>query len=857
MGRKIILLSDGTGNAASSIWRTNVWRVFESLDLTGSDQVAFYDDGVGTSPFKPLAIIGGAFGYGLKHNVIDLYKFVCRNHHSNGDHSNEDEIFGFGFSRGAFTIRMVVGLIVNQGLVRYDTEDELDRKAKAAYREFRREKFHSKNPFEILFRWLRRRYFHSTSDKSNKPVDSIRFLGLWDTVAAYGLPVDEMTRGISQWIWPLEFSDRYLDNKVRRACHALSLDDERTTFHPVLWTERGEIPARQDDAGNRCTRYERISQVWFAGMHANVGGGYPDDALAHVPLNWIVNEARQCGLRFKTAPEADPDSILQMKSMQDKDGRLYDSRNGLGGYYRYGPRKLADLCQMQVSANTEDKVEIELPKIHESALQRIQVGAQQYAPIGLPEKYELVTEDGRILSSSLNSYETPQQASHRCLAQEDIWDIVWQRRVVYFLTVFASLYLVIYPLYRVIPPSNEYATKLRLISDTIRLLGAFLPSNPWLEAYARDPAWFLVTGLLVGFLIWLGSKLGGQITDQMGTIWRNLFATEQAPSRAVAKTPPGPQGLSWYLVVGISLYVALYPFLHGSLTFLYPKPVDEWLKDYTGGPIRIIFISLLLIFLIPKSYIRTVRSSAIYKWVLQKIRLSIAPSLFVIFFVYLGITLVSHLAFNIEDNLGHICRDTKHDDGKPLGENDGLSMCENENLVRYDTGQLIPVPPCENRVITFDTKKICVATGLYLEAGGTYLFKLEKKPKATEGNIKIDDAWSFAGIKSNTGGLHLADIPTRKQQALMIALYPLKRSFIRPWFRVITRYGSGGTDENFIDPDPVPDPAEILIEKLKPRRNGELFLYLNNPVLGLWGLENVFHQFNTGVAKITVERVRN
>jgi len=73
MGRKIILLSDRTGNAASSIWRTNVWRVFESLDLTGSDQVAFYDDGVGTSPFKPLAIIGGAFGYGLKHNVIDLY----------------------------------------------------------------------------------------------------------------------------------------------------------------------------------------------------------------------------------------------------------------------------------------------------------------------------------------------------------------------------------------------------------------------------------------------------------------------------------------------------------------------------------------------------------------------------------------------------------------------------------------------------------------------------------------------------------------------------------------------------------------------------------------------------------------
>ena len=71
MSRKIILLSDGTGNSAAKVWRTNVWRTFEALDLSGSDQVAFYDDGVGTSSFKPLAILGGAFGFGLKRNVID------------------------------------------------------------------------------------------------------------------------------------------------------------------------------------------------------------------------------------------------------------------------------------------------------------------------------------------------------------------------------------------------------------------------------------------------------------------------------------------------------------------------------------------------------------------------------------------------------------------------------------------------------------------------------------------------------------------------------------------------------------------------------------------------------------------
>jgi len=112
MARRIILLSDGTGNSSAKIWRTNVWRTFEALDLSGSNQVAFYDDGVGTSSIKPWAILGGAFGFGLKRNVIDIYKFACRNYRS-----DSDEIFGFGFSRGAFTIRVVIGLILDQGLV--------------------------------------------------------------------------------------------------------------------------------------------------------------------------------------------------------------------------------------------------------------------------------------------------------------------------------------------------------------------------------------------------------------------------------------------------------------------------------------------------------------------------------------------------------------------------------------------------------------------------------------------------------------------------------------------------------------------------------------------------------------------
>jgi hypothetical protein len=130
--QNIVVLSDGTGNAAASIWRTNVWRVFQAIDLTKSEQVACYGDGVGTSSFKPLALLGGAFGWGLKRNVLHLYHFLCRNYEPGA------KIFGFGFSRGAFTIRVLVGLMQSEGLIPYHTEDDLARKAVAAYRAYRR-----------------------------------------------------------------------------------------------------------------------------------------------------------------------------------------------------------------------------------------------------------------------------------------------------------------------------------------------------------------------------------------------------------------------------------------------------------------------------------------------------------------------------------------------------------------------------------------------------------------------------------------------------------------------------------------------------------------------------------------------
>jgi hypothetical protein len=273
------------------------------------------------------------------------------------------------------------------------------------------------------------------------------------TVAAYGLPVDEMTRGVGQWIWPLEIPSHTLHSDVKRACHALALDDERTTFHPVLWNEKWE---QRQTGSTRFTKDERISQVWFAGVHANVGGGYPDDSLAQIPLYWIMQEAKECHLRFKTA---NPEAVAETKEAQDKDGRLYDSRNGFSSYYRYGPRRLSRLCNEVFSRTTSDELSIATPKIHESVLQRIANNAHVYAPIGIPPQYEVVVTvpkpngvDAEFRIDPLpasatggRDYEFKGDAGARVLAERTkVWPLVRLRTLLYFLTLLATAVIVIF-----------------------------------------------------------------------------------------------------------------------------------------------------------------------------------------------------------------------------------------------------------------------------------------------------------------------------------------------------------------------------------------------------------------------------
>jgi hypothetical protein len=363
-------------------------------------------------------------------------------------------------------------------------------------------------------------------DKSrNHQVEAIDFVGVWDTVDAYGLPVDELTNGIDRWVWPLSMPDLTLSRKVIRACHVLALDDERNTFHPVLWDESRE---EAEHLAAAHTRNERISQVWFAGMHSNVGGGYPDDALSYVSLKWMTDQATdpERGMQLRFVPE-----LLQHHTKKaDPFGRVYDSRQGLKGYYRYNPRRIEWLTngQRHERGLANPTVTIFRPKVHESVFRRIAAAPEAYAPIVLPRDYAVVMDDGRgngnpengrIVHGAANPYESAEAATRRAAAQESAWNLVWQRRIVYFATVAVSLYLIIQPLRA--PVAAGALIERGVVARVLGLLDSFLPAlvAPWIRYYQAHPT-ALVLGLaLVLLLMKRGRTLQGAICQKMRGIW--------------------------------------------------------------------------------------------------------------------------------------------------------------------------------------------------------------------------------------------------------------------------------------------------------------------------------------------------
>ncbi len=600
--KSIILFSDGTGNSSGKLFKTNVFRLYEALDL-GPDsqgqrlQVAYYDNGVGTSSVKLFAVLGGVFGFGLKRNLISLYRFLCRNYNPG------DRIYAFGFSRGSFTIRLLVALVGRVGIVPYEDERELARNTKDAYRRFA--SLNDPDFFPWLARLARfvrdgligavRRLRGEGHDVPGNPVDAIRFVGVWDTVAAYGGPVAEITRAIDKWIWPLTMTDYKLGDHVLRARHALALDDERDSFWPLLWDEVHESRAA-DKAITPADQQKyrtRLQQVWFSGMHSDVGGGYPDESLSYVSLNWMIGEI---GTELRLVPER----LQYIQAMANIFGPVHDSRSGLGGYYRYQPRRVDAFLHpdadgspriMETQALRDPTVgeKGQRPqglllgcKVHDSVLLRIATGTDNYAPIVLPRSFQVVgTKSPAGAPAQHRSAQAdavfakltdPAIAQARSQRQEVLWDIVWCRRMIYFLTVAVTVALAASPLWiGSVPPIPPRTDGRWVLGIVIGWLGAFVPSaaRPWFEAFSSGPAYFVLAAVPIVLFGWVGTALERSLRDRTRRLWWSAMAGQVAALPTTSRLKrfrdsiayqATLQQLKWRIaptIVGIGLIVAI------------------------------------------------------------------------------------------------------------------------------------------------------------------------------------------------------------------------------------------------------------------------------------------------------------
>lgn len=297
MSRKLVVLFDGTWNTTKD--RTNVIRLTELIatgDGDGGEQLPpYYEKGVGTHALD--RVIGGTFGYGLSDNIRDGYRWLA------GNFRPGDDLFLFGFSRGAYTARSLAGLIRKCGILSSADKSLVQQ----AYDLYRDKDIHPDSPEATAFR------------ASFARETRIKFIGVWDTVGSLGLPATGVPFGRDFYEW----HDTELSKIVDYAYHALAIDEHRKDFAPTVWTARK--PENID-----------VEQRWFVGAHSNVGGGYPDDPLPRLALAWLQNKARACGLRFKSdvvVNERDPLAAIRDSYSEFMYG-LYKRFKGDKRHYR-------------------------------------------------------------------------------------------------------------------------------------------------------------------------------------------------------------------------------------------------------------------------------------------------------------------------------------------------------------------------------------------------------------------------------------------------------------------------------------------------------------------------------------------
>jgi hypothetical protein len=359
--KRIIICCDGTWNEPESIKDehkvpTNVLKMIRAVqprdEELGIEQVAFYDQGVGTGTLGVLdRSIGGGTGYGISTNIRNCYNFLANNYVAG------DDIYLFGFSRGAYTVRSLAGMVDAVGVLSKNDLGYVP-EAYAYYHTPPGERADSS--------------FHSLLQDLPRSFPKIRFIGVWDTVGALGIPTPVLSH-VQQWagkVWPqfkVGFHNCNLLDSVEYAYQALAIDEHRGPFAPSVWDKRG---AQKD-----------VQQVWFAGVHSNIGGGYLNHGLSDTAFMWLANRAMECGLAMNR-------DYLTLRVTPDPLGKLEDS---YGTAYKLLEYARVEPCIRRIGRHLAVG-----EMIHASVVRRIQSALQPpYRPGNL-----LLAADGMLQTIS-------------------------------------------------------------------------------------------------------------------------------------------------------------------------------------------------------------------------------------------------------------------------------------------------------------------------------------------------------------------------------------------------------------------------------------------------------------------------
>lgn len=304
--KRLVLFLDGTWNSTDS--NTNVWRMRALCAAQGRDgkpQLVYYEIGVN-------GFLGGVFGQGLDENIRGAYEWLVENYNPG------DEIYIFGFSRGAYTARSLAGLVAMNGILQAGSPigvSELFDRYKRANE-------------ETIWKLHEMRDSGNTSNFTQQEnwvlkysqLAKITVVGVWDTVGSVGWELGNIP-GVSRSSFG--YQQTGLRIHILNSYHALAIDEHRRDFAPTLWSMR--FPKDKKEVIARWRPLVSVEQRWFVGAHANVGGGYPTDLLAQAPLRWMMKKSEMHGLTFRSEVDLDGDA---------KTARITDSYSDFmyGGY---------------------------------------------------------------------------------------------------------------------------------------------------------------------------------------------------------------------------------------------------------------------------------------------------------------------------------------------------------------------------------------------------------------------------------------------------------------------------------------------------------------------------------------------